>query len=259
MNKPRIIFFDIDGTLLSPDTHRIPDSAKQALADAKAQGVLLFIASGRHINFVKADPWLGSFAFDGYVTLNGGYCIVGDDQVIHHTPIERADMQAALDYIAANHATCVFCERDRLYIGPDMQRDHEGINSNGPTTEDLARVQHNDIYQLSFLGLHHREGMEAVMPSATTTSWAGDGFDVIAKATNKLAGVKQVVAHYGLSLTDAAAIGDGENDMEMLQGVGWGIAMGNASDEVKAVASYITDDIEADGLSKAMAYLLDRE
>lgn len=257
MSQVKMIFFDIDGTLLSTTTGQISASTRQALADAKAQGIRVFIASGRHLNFVKNNPFLGSFGFDGYVTLNGGYCVVGT-QVVHHTPIDKRDMRAAMDYITAHDATCVFCERHILYVGPDMRTDHAGVNSNNAQIENLDRVLCNDIYQLSFLGEAHREQLQALMPNTVTTSWAGDGFDVVAKTTNKLVGVEQVAAHYGIDMSQVAAIGDGENDIEMLQGVGWGIAMGNAEPAVKAVARHVSADIEADGVSQAVSYLLNQ-
>jgi hydroxymethylpyrimidine pyrophosphatase-like HAD family hydrolase len=60
-----------------------------------------------------------------------------------------------------------------------------------------------------------------------------------------------VLEHYGIRQEEMIAFGDGENDMEMLQFAGIGIAMGNAEKEVKAVADYVTDDIDDDGIWKA--------
>ena len=87
----KAIFFDIDGTLVSFKTHRIPDSTLVALDLLRKKGIRLFIATGRQ--FYSIDN-LGDLEFDGFVTLNGGYCITGDQQVIYRHPIEPSDIEA---------------------------------------------------------------------------------------------------------------------------------------------------------------------
>ncbi len=64
----KAVFFDIDGTLVSFKTHRVPDSAKRAIAALRAKGVRVFIASGRQLLAINN---LEDLQFDGYVTLNG--------------------------------------------------------------------------------------------------------------------------------------------------------------------------------------------
>ena len=67
----KALFLDIDGTLVSFETHRVGEPTRNALAEARRRGLLLFIATGRH----RCDlNNLGDLAFDGYVTLNGQYC-----------------------------------------------------------------------------------------------------------------------------------------------------------------------------------------
>ncbi|MDR0348571.1 MAG: HAD hydrolase family protein, partial [Tannerella sp.] len=64
----------------------------------------------------------------------------------------------------------------------------------------------------------------------------------------------RILEHYGISLSETMAFGDGGNDIPMLQHVACGIAMGNASDEVKAVAGYVTDSVDDDGLTNALRH-----
>ena len=63
------VFFDIDGTLVSFKTHRVPDSTKRAIAILRAKGIRVFIASGRQLLAINN---LDDLQFDGYFTLNGG-------------------------------------------------------------------------------------------------------------------------------------------------------------------------------------------
>lgn len=75
-------FFDIDGTLLSFKTHVVSSGTVRAFEALHAQGVRTFIASGRPKVLIPDMP----VSFDGYVTMNGGYCFVGD-QVLLRNPI----------------------------------------------------------------------------------------------------------------------------------------------------------------------------
>lgn len=85
----KALFFDIDGTLVSFDTHAIPETTIEAIAAAKAKGIRIFIATGRPaviINNLSALQDRG--LIDGYITMNGGYCFVGEE-VIYKSAITR--------------------------------------------------------------------------------------------------------------------------------------------------------------------------
>ena len=79
--------------------------------------------------------------------------------------------------------------------------------------------------------------------------------DINMRGNNKQHGIDLVAAHYGIALRDTVAFGDGGNDISMLRHAGTGVAMGNASDAVKQSADYVTDDIDNDGIAKALKHL----
>jgi len=76
--------------------------------------------------------------------------------------------------------------------------------------------------------------------------------DVNARGIGKNNGIEQIFARYGLSEAETMAFGDGGNDIQMLRSAGLGVAMSNAGDNVKAVAAYVTDTTEEDGIWKAL-------
>ena len=78
------LFFDIDGTLVSFKTHRIPDSTVEALRQAKARGLRVYISTGRPVGFINN---LGQIAdlIDGYITTTGALCIVGQERFGLHS------------------------------------------------------------------------------------------------------------------------------------------------------------------------------
>ena len=80
------------------------------------------------------------------------------------------------------------------------------------------------------------------------TSWSTKAADIIPANGGKGAAVEKMMAYYGISPDEAMAFGDGKNDIELLQTVGMGVAMGNASDEVKRHAKAICLSVDQDGI-----------
>lgn len=82
----KALFFDIDGTLVSFNTHEIPSSTLAAIAEAKAKGIKIFIATGRPKAIINNLTALQERELiDGYITMNGGYCFVGDEVIYKHS------------------------------------------------------------------------------------------------------------------------------------------------------------------------------
>jgi hypothetical protein len=80
----------------------------------------------------------------------------------------------------------------------------------------------------------------------------GLSFDLTLKGESKAKGIRKLVESLGMDMEDTVAFGDGRNDVEMLSEVGFGIAMGNGADEAKEVANYVTDDVDKNGIEKAL-------
>ena len=90
--KRRALFFDIDGTLVSFNTHHVPQSAVEAIARAKRNGCLVFISTGRPYVIINNLAELqNKDLIDGYVTMNGAYCFVGND-VLYKSAIPHEGM-----------------------------------------------------------------------------------------------------------------------------------------------------------------------
>ena len=79
-------------------------------------------------------------------------------------------------------------------------------------------------------------------------------FEILVKGHNKATGLEEAVKYYQTSLENCYAFGDSNNDMEMIQTAGHGIAMGNACEELKKAADYITTDIDEDGIFNALRH-----
>ncbi|MBR5298612.1 MAG: HAD hydrolase family protein, partial [Parabacteroides sp.] len=78
--------------------------------------------------------------------------------------------------------------------------------------------------------------------------------DVVSMGISKRVGIDKMLEHFHIGLDECMAFGDGGNDIQMLSHVGLGVAMGNASDEVKKYADYVTDSVDEDGIYKALKF-----
>lgn len=250
----RAIFFDMDGTLVSFRTHKIPDSAKSALLRAKKEDILLFAATGRHPLAVKNSEWLDDLGFSGHVTLNGQYCIAGDT-VVYQNPIDIYDLQKLHELLKKTPFPCMICEADRIYINrPDalITAVHEEIETPIPPVGDIERILTHPVYQIClFADGGEYADMLRQMPHCTATSWHHSGVDIIPANGDKWNGIAGILKHYGIEQSEIAAFGDGENDLTMLSRAGWSVAMGNAPPAVKNAAKFVTKHIDDDGIAYA--------
>ena len=255
MSTPKAIFFDLDGTLLSKG--KLMESAKEALFYAKEKGVLLFVATGRHRNEFENMPWFPGLPFDGFVTMNGAYCYVGEE-VIFKSPIPKAAIRTVAEYITGNPIYCMFCEADGSYANLSDQWIEAAQLSYGlsiPPIRDPMSAIDADIYQMVFIGNELRDYVQR-LPDCNITSWAEGCYDVVPAGVNKWVGILPMLERFGLKPGEVAAAGDGQNDIEMLTGAGFSVAMGNAPDDVKACAGFVTGHVDDDGLLKAVRHLL---
>ena len=254
---PKAIFLDIDGTLLSFTTRLVPKSAFNAMNIAKEKGVKLFIATGRHKMEIGIDTHLCNFPFDGYVTQNGAYCYT-IDKVIHTCPIQKQTIAAIINLINKDPFSCIFCEENEMFMNFVNESVIELLNKFKlpiPPIDDISRALVSDIYQIVPIISREVESMLYSLQGAKITKWYDGGFDIVNENVNKWTGIEKMIEYYGILPEETVAIGDAENDIEMLCGAGISIAMGNSNDNVKKYAQYITTHVDDDGIANAFEYL----
>ena len=255
----KALFLDIDGTLVSFRTHSIPASAVEAIAAARRRGVKVFIATGRpRVLINNLSPLSEQHQIDGYVTMNGGYCFVGDE-VISKAPLPTDEVKTMLDYCTARDITCVVVgEHDICACQPgEMLRkifnEHLHAKELPACTPEEALRHITEVYQLSpFLNAAQEQEIGPSVPHCEIGRWHPAFVDITAKGVTKQLGIDCICRHFGIRVEETMAVGDGGNDIPMLRHAGIGVAMGNATDEVKAAATYVTDTVDEDGLAKAI-------
>lgn len=243
-------FFDIDGTLLSFKTHRMPESTKRALAAMREKGIKTVISSGRPRYYLTPALRQG---FDAYVTMNGQVCFDADG-VYRSNPIDDADARVLVEQVRERLYDVLILQLDRGFTNNLTPRVQSAADDAGLTYDEdsIDRALDAPIYQFcAFLDPEDEHLFMDRCENIKTTRWCDAFCDVVPKTGGKSAGVEATLERYGISPDEAIAFGDGENDVSMFQAVGTSVAMGNAWDIVKESATYVTDDVDHDGIMGA--------
>lgn len=252
------LFFDIDGTLVSFNTHQIPPSTILALTQAKANGHNVFIATGRP-PLIITNLGVIEHLIDGHVTINGALCFVGDE-VIRCKDIRKDEAWLVVrDAQEKGYGLIVVGERDVAVLDPNGEVDRifrgEIAVDNLDQVRPLNEVMEQRILQLTpFFSSEYEQELMARIPHCTSGRWHPAFTDITAQGADKGEGILAMAAHLGLDPKRTIAFGDGGNDTSMIRRAGIGVAMGNALNSLKHEASYVTTSVDEDGVRNALRH-----
>lgn len=256
----KALFFDIDGTLVSFDTHKIPTSAIKALEAAKANGAGIFIATGRPRQLVNNLQEI-EHLIDGYITTNGGYSFIGK-KVVKCVPIPHEDALKLVQLSSELHFPAMIVGVNSLtVINPDEQVDvifKQLLNVPTLGLENkIECVLQQDILQLTpIITQEQEDNIMSQLPGCISARWYPSFTDITARGADKGRALMSMVRYLQLDIEkDVIAFGDGGNDMPMLKTAGIGVAMGNAVEKVKDIANYVTTTVDNDGIYNALIHL----
>lgn len=250
---PKMIFFDIDDTLsrngeIAPHNKATLEAIAQSDADIK-----LVISTGRSKPILPLDiqALLEANVLDAIICMNGQYSF-DNQRVISDYPltVEQATTIAGLCRDSA--LTYKFDSATHI-VWSDT---HEWQNRYHDKIKDVSLIdpeycQNNAVYQCSVFFDDLNEKMQNVdfaKHNLKLVHWHDIVGDILPIDASKARGILDVCAHFGIDAADCMAFGDGLNDLEMFDLVGFAVAMGDGKDELKARASLVTGTIEENGI-----------
>ena len=248
MDSVKIIFFDIDGTLVDPESGMISDKTILALTRLKERGIKICLSTGRA---PSAVPDFGQLRFDAYCTYNGSLCYAGSE-ILHSNPIAAADVAQVIRNAAEIGRPVSVATRNRLAANgwdPDLADYYRLAKLELTVAPDFDAACQEDVYQI-LIGCRrtdHAALLNGVQGLKIAVSW-DRAVDVIPASGGKGVAIDKVLAYFGLDVSQSMAFGDSQNDLEMLQTVGVGVAMGNATAQLKAVADDVCGAVSEDGI-----------
>lgn len=246
----KAIFFDIDGTLVNHKTRKVSASTTKSLVELRNKGIKLFICSGRHPSFKNTIEEEVNFIFDGYIFVNGQCLVDAKGTIIYKKMLDGITKKEVYDYLNENsNLSVVVMEENRIYSRTG--NDDSIILRYGDV--DLKEMLDNEVYQVVIVGDKTLdEDIESKIKGIKNARWSDDFSDFIPVDGGKDKGVYRMLDLFNIDINETMAFGDGGNDIPMLRAVKISVAMGNGQQEVKDIATYVTSDVDNDGIYNAL-------
>lgn len=256
-----IVFFDIDGTIISDDEkHIVPESAVSAIRQARKNGHLMYINTGRTIMNVETE--LRDIGFDGYVCGCGTYIECNGNVLLNRT-VPKALCHEIADLIYECDMTPVY-ERSDCFFTDKRLREIGGF----PALKARFKIQGKDI---------SRDVSEEDFGFDKLVAWydeksslekfktgiekefdfidRGYGFcELAVKGFSKGSGIEEVCKFHNVPISETCAIGDSFNDLPMLEAAAHSVAMGNSVEGLKNISEFVTKDLYDDGIEYALKH-----
>ncbi|MFU0827456.1 MAG: HAD family hydrolase [Lachnoclostridium sp.] len=257
----KIMFFDIDGTLLVENTHTIPESTVAAIRKAREKGHLAFINTGR--TFFNVEDEIKAIGFDGYVCGCGTYIVI-DNQVIEATTIDKATGRNIITLLRKYNLDAFLEGLEDVYFDSGENSSEEIRNIRTQFAKRGYGIKKNwdseDLHFDKILAKADREEDIEAFKAELGDSFqyidrGGRIYEIVPAGYSKATGIKKVLDYYQLPLANAYVFGDSSNDLPMFEYVPNSIAMGNSDECILNVASFITKDVRYDGIAYALKKL----
>lgn len=259
-----LIFFDIDGTLIGEQSHVMLESTKEAVQRARSLGHICMINTGRSGKLVGADV-TGLTEFDGLAMGCGTMIVYRGETLFHRTfsekeshrivaGLRRHGIDACLEGSEENY----WDSDERIFTASFREFKHRFDGMGYGTFEEAPghfdkfyayadKVEKMDAFRQEFAGM------------LDFVDRLGGYYEIMPAGYSKASAIRYMARHLGIPMSETVAVGDSSNDIPMLTCAGVSIAMGNAAKDVKAVADYVTTDVDEDGIRNALRWLEERE
>ncbi|WP_019416101.1 Cof-type HAD-IIB family hydrolase [Paenisporosarcina sp. TG20] len=251
----KVLFFDIDGTLFNSKKY-IPIKAKEAVFEARKKGHEIFIATGR-APFMIQDV-LKELEINSYICFNGQY-IVYNNEVVFNKGIDLNQLKTVSDFANIHNHPMVYMNAEKMISSisyhPHIEESISSLKFSHPQYEKNFYLNQKIYQSLVFCTEEEELSYRETFPLLKFVRWHRVSVDILPKGASKAKAIEFLCEHFNIAVEDTIAFGDGLNDIEMLETVGFGVCMGNGHEEALKRANYITDHVDDDGLVKAMKYL----
>lgn len=252
MNKG-IVFFDIDGTLCRY-AQRVDEAIKQSFRRFHEKGNVAFLCTGRSPVDIQPDIW--GLGFDGMIGLMGAYIVVGN-KILQNAIIPKELVRESVDALLSGKAQAYFLGRKiyaRTEYAQDLDTGAPVIHSYHDLCED-GMIPELSSFDLDFDKPEDIESFLRVLGKHSEfLQYDGHTGQTRLLGINKSNAIQKILSLPAYRSLKSYAIGDSQNDMEMLKFVDVGIAMGDAPREVADAAKWQTTVVEENGVGRALEH-----
>lgn len=255
--KVKYIFFDIDGTLVATkdNVHYIPESTKETLKKLKENGHIVGVASGR--SMAQLADVVKELELE-YVVSDGGNGVMYKGEILHISPLDKditlrfaaelLEKKIPFAFMITPHINEVNASREMLNHKLIFKCEDIGI-----VIDDSFDYKKHDAYKIFFSVRKGEENLVETIDANKIVRYFDEWLAY--ESDDKYKGVKEIVELENGNIDDIIFFGDGLNDIPMFEKVKTSIAMGNAVQELKDIATFVTKDCNDDGIQYACEYL----
>lgn len=258
--EQKIIFFDIDGTLVNERDRTIPDSAVRAIRRARERGHLVYINSGRP--YCGIDPRIKAMGFDGYAC-GCGINIRAGDKVLFHQKLDKVVQLRCVELVRQYGLQVMMEGAGHVYFdlsrpldpnveGEKAYYDTMGLDTNGDPAGENAEFDKFVVW--THPGADKAGFYREVSPWFDVIEREGALVEFVPHGCSKGKAMERLMAYYGLTRENCVAVGDSTNDLPMLEAAGISVAMGNGDPRIFDRVTYVTEDITRDGVLRALEH-----
>ena len=249
---PKLVALDVDGTIVN-GANELSDVVRDAVVAIRDSGIATVISTGRAISGVMDT--VGKLGFtDGLAVASNGAVVFSYDpvEIIHSVTFDAADavrrvLEEVPDAIVAVEKVGEGFRVNRPFPETEFAGQFVIDDVEKLIAEPVTRVviRSTDHTPAEFTAIVHDLGLTGTNYFIGYSAW----LDLAPEGVSKASGLDVLCERLGLTAADVLAVGDGNNDLEMLQWAGRGVAMGQSPDAVKDVADFVTGTVEDDGLA----------
>lgn len=263
--EKKILFFDIDGTLIDEEQDVVPESAVRALRQAKKEGHFLFLCSGRCLAIIPEEVM--QIGFDGMVAGCGTYIEYGGEELYHHT-LSVELQKSVIEDLLTWHIDGVLEGKDCSAFRHDywMPVVKSIFAENGTLAKSKSFTAKTQCYwdeTFSFdkmaLWFDESSDMERFREKyASSFDFIlrdPTFYEVVPRGISKASGMQFVCERLGIDRKNSVAFGDSSNDISMLQNAGVSVAMGGGNPILFELVDYVTSPVMEDGIERALKHL----
>ncbi|MFQ6791483.1 HAD-IIB family hydrolase [Thomasclavelia sp.] len=249
--KRKFFFFDIDGTLAvgKPGNQYVPESTQLAIKKLKEAGHFVAIATGR--SYAMAFKHMQELGFENMVS-DGGNGITINNKLIEIKPLDYQKCLALIDECKEKNFIWAFSpDNATRRLAPD-QRFYDfthDIYMDTVVKENLDPRDYSKIYKVYVACFAPEENKLETLKELPWCRFHDEY--IFVEPGDKSVGIKAMVDYFGGDYQDVVVFGDEKNDLSMFIDEWTSIAMGNAIAELKAKATYVTDNCDQDGIYNA--------
>jgi Cof subfamily protein (haloacid dehalogenase superfamily) len=269
-NQYELLVVDMDGTIVNADG-KISEADKKAIAAAQARGVRVALSTGRVVDACR--KYIAELELDGVHIFFDGALVydLSHKKSVYSRPINAETLKAAVEFARENKIYLELYAIERYFVeeinwADKIHREFFGLHSTltnfdeivGRETIIKCELMVHDAREeaKSRLFLEHFKGLLRGSTARTPAFPDVSFINVIDPMVSKGSALEKLAGHFGISLDKVMAIGDGTNDLPLLEKAGLKIAMGNARDELKAIANYVTLSVDKSGAAAAIERFL---